>query len=180
MATDMASRRTRIAARPLVDLGTEVAASTNVNNEVARSALDRSRVIYGETRGLYPQSIDPKKSPYDPINWQTDSIEALQAARKYIGIVAGRNGVTQSTDPNLANPLERRAWESAVSAGNAAHVDPDLIDSHITHFFLRGGEDTRQPWPELHRYLTIGPFRNVGGGDVPRGNDVYIEFYGTK
>ena len=28
---------------------------------------------------------------------------------------------------------------------------------------------------ELHK--SFGPFRNVGGGDVPKGDEAYIQFY---
>ncbi|HXZ01133.1 MAG TPA: hypothetical protein VEI03_14120 [Stellaceae bacterium] len=146
----------------------------------ATTVHDMTRVIFGETAGLYPHSIDPDRSPYDPANWDTDSADNLAAARQYIGIVAGRNGQTHSADADLSNPIETRAWADAANAAAKAHANPDLLDEHIDHFYLRGNGDTRNPWPTLTRYLRIGPFRNVGGGDAGRGNDLYIEFYGRR
>lgn len=116
----------------------------------------------------------------NPANWDTNSADNLAAARKYIGIVAGRNGQTYSADPDLSNSIEARTWADAASAAAAAHANPNLLDGRIDHFYLRGDGDTRQPWPTLTRYLSIGPFRNVGGGDAAAGNNLFIDFYGRR
>jgi hypothetical protein len=156
------------------------AVTNHPRTPVVRTATDRAGTIFGETSGLYPQSIDPAKSATDPTNWQTDSYDALQFARTAIGVVAGRNTRTHTATPKHDNPAERDAWQSSESAGNAAAANPALLDSHITQFYLRGDGDTGQPWPTLRRYLTVGPFRNVGGGDAPAGNNLFIEFYGAE
>src|SRR4029079_13704318 len=97
----------------------------------ARTAEDRARVIFGETSGLYPQSIDPKGPENDPRNWVSDSFDNLQAARRYMGIVACRNPATQRNSPNPKIPREVEVWGNAMGAGTAAHNNPDLLDSRI-------------------------------------------------
>jgi hypothetical protein len=151
-------------------------------NELAHTAQARARAIFGETRGLYPQSVNPEGRPGDPANWETDSYDNLQKARTYVGIVAGRNDDILYNNLNFSNPIEAQASNSAMNAGNAAQSNPDMLDARITQFFIRGEGVTRAAFPKQKHelYLTIGPFRNVGGGDVPRGNNVYIEFYGRR
>lgn len=141
----------------------------------------RAQVILGETAGLYPESIDPTKSPWDPGNWVPDSADNLAAARKYVGIVAGRNANTRPAIADLSNPIEMRAWNDALNAAQAAQRTPNLLDPKIDHFYIRHEGDVRRPWPELYGYLTVGPFRNVGGrGSTGTSNKTFIEFYGRK
>jgi hypothetical protein len=147
----------------------------------ARSAEDRAKVIFGETSGLYPQSIDPEGPENDPRNWVSDSFDNLQAARRYIGIVASRNRKRESKIPNPEIPLEVEVWENAMSAGTAAQNNPDLLDARITNFYIRGDRNrTKEAFKGLSKFLTIGPFRSVGKGDAGAGNNVYIEFYGKR
>ena len=148
---------------------------------VARTPDERAQAIYGETSGLYPHSLDPKKSPYDPDNWEEGSPDQLELARRYVGIIAGRNPVTQWTRANQRNPIESRAWNDALDAANWAHANQGRLDSRIKQFYIRGSGDTAVAFPRqnVRRYLMIGPFRNVGGAkSAPAGNDTYIEFYG--
>jgi hypothetical protein len=151
----------------------------------ARSAEDRAKVIFGETSGLYPQSIDPAGKENDPQNWAAGSFDNLQAARRYMGIVASRNRRTERNVPNPEKEKEVEVWGNAMSAGTAAQNNPDLLDSRITQFFIRGDKNrTKEAFsnqkPRPYKYLTIGPFRSVGGGDAGGGNDTYIEFYGKR
>jgi hypothetical protein len=133
--------------------GSITAALAHPSKTLAQNSSRRTRVIFGATAGLYPRSIDPNGRPSDPANWQTDSD---------------------------AKPIKREAPDSAISAGTATQASPNLADRHLTDFVVRGDGDTRQPWPDLDRYLTVDPSRDDGGKDAPRGNNLYIEFYGTK
>lgn len=51
------------------------------------------------------------------------------------------------------------------------------------HFFIRqqGVGHQRPPkrlgWGQGKPIRTYGPFRNVGGGDVPKGNHTFIDIY---
>jgi hypothetical protein len=146
------------------------------NHDVAQSHYDRSKAIFGETEGLYPQSIDPKGNPNDPRNWQTDSWDNLALARRNIGVVAGRNKITWWDAPS--KPGQEEAWSHAQDAAEQA-ADSSILDPKIRYFAIRGDGVTRDFFPQLRRYLTIGPFRNVGGDrDAPAGNNAYVEFYG--
>jgi len=140
----------------------------------------RAEAIYGETSGLTPQLLNPKRSVYDPKNWNSDSAKKLHRARIGIGIVSERNpkvNYAEPSDPN--NAIQAQTWSLAVDAGISAG-DDTALDPRVTHFFLRQRGTGRQtpPWPELTRYYSMGPFNNVGGGDVPKGPNTYIDFYG--
>lgn len=58
------------------------------------------------------------------------------------------------------------------------------LDDRVTNFFLRQdgiGHQAPRTWPEtLKVIVTVGPFNNVGGGDVPRGPNAYSDFYGKE
>ncbi len=139
----------------------------------------RATAIYGETSGLFPQLLPGKKNPYDAKNWGTASFKKLQTARAYVGVVSDRNAfVYRSMPSSHANSIEKRAWSDAIYAATATKIP--ALDARINHFFLRqiGNGVQIAPWPELQRYLSLGPFINVGGGDVPKGSATYIDFYG--
>lgn len=142
----------------------------------------RASAIYGETSGLTPQLKDPKGNPYNPANWREDSARRLLTARTYVGIVSERNPrVHFSLPPDSANAIEERVWNDSVDAAIAG-TNPDHLDERVTNFFLRQegiGRQSPESWPKSLKVLvTVGPFNNAGGGDVPRGPNTYIDFYG--
>jgi hypothetical protein len=140
----------------------------------------RAETIFGETAGLRPSLVDSKKGPYDPSNWDKASAEQLRLARKYIAIVSNRNTrVHRATPKNQNNPIEARTWNESLDAASDAVNDAEL-DPRITQFFFRQEERGKQvpSWPGYRRYMSFGPFHNVGGGDTPRGSKAYIEFWG--
>jgi len=54
---------------------------------------------------------------------------------------------------------------------------------NVTHFFIRqeGQGSQKPPWAEnMILSKSYGPFRNIGGGDVPKGDKTYIDFYQEK
>jgi len=140
----------------------------------------RARAIYGETSGLTPSLKNPKAGSYNPSNHDPHSAEQLARARAYIGIVSERNPkVHFAKPPSSGNPIEASAWNHSVDAAIDGHK-PEGLDPRVTNFFLRQEGIGRQvpPWTGMRRYLSLGPFSNVGGGDVPRGPKTYIDFYG--
>jgi hypothetical protein len=152
---------------------------------VASTPFERARVIFGETSGLYPRSVDPTKPPHDSKNWESGSAEALAEARRYVGIVAGRNYRTHRNSPNLDNPLEARAWNDVVRAADQAHQDADLVDARIQNFYIRGTKQRGEGFPkrpDLVLYRKFGPFRTVGDPKhgIPADNETYLEFYGPR
>jgi len=142
--------------------------------------VGRAAVIYGETAGLRPALLDPNRSVDDPANWDPASADRLATARVYVGIVSDRNSNVWSdwpTDPN--NPIQARAWGLAMDAA-ARGADETQLDGRITNFFMRqDGVGPQAPdWPGYRRYLSLGPFYNVGGGAAGAGPRTYIDFYG--
>ncbi|MFZ4124722.1 MAG: hypothetical protein ACOYJ2_01450 [Rickettsiales bacterium] len=152
----------------------------NTARDTNAKTRKRARAIYGETSGLTPILKDPKKSPYNPANWEPDSAARLKRARTYIGIVSMRNPRVHYASPSdPKNPIQSRVWKDSVDASIAGD-DETQLDKRVDHFFLRQEGIGRQtpPWPELERVHSIGPFNNIGGGDVPKGPKTYIDFYG--
>jgi hypothetical protein len=142
----------------------------------------RASAIYGETSGLTPQLKNPKGSSYNPENWREDSAKKLATARAYIGIVSERNPrVHFSLPPDSANSIEARVWNDSVDAAIVGK-NSDHLDRRVTNFFLRQegiGRQKPENWSKtLNVLVTVGPFNNAGGGDVPRGPNTYIDFYG--
>jgi hypothetical protein len=149
-----------------------------------------SKVIHGETRGLYPQIVHdppfPKPGMYEPRNWDTHSFMELQRARTDMAkVVENRNktkmvdGVTEAGPPTAqADEATRRAWE----LGEQAKQLPSNLPSDVRHFYLRGADPKLDPQtppyakPGQKPFRTYGPFLNAGGGDV-KSKEVYIDFY---
>jgi hypothetical protein len=139
----------------------------------------RARAIYGETSGLFPQLKNKKLSVYNPKNWDEASSKKLHNARVYIGVISVRNPKVHFAKPRDAkNPIQSQIWDFAVDAGLEAG-DDTKINKRIKYFFLRQDGIGRQtpPWAGFERLLSVGPFNNVGGGDVPKGPNTYIDFY---
>jgi RHS repeat-associated protein len=137
-----------------------------------------AQAAYGETSGLYPQLIPGAKGIYNPNNWDPDSFANLQGARKYIADVRERNQDTRLAKPSGNNPIEQRAWKDCQDA--AKEAENWNLPNNVKHFFLRqNGVGPQKPgWAGNNNpYATFGPFVNVGGGDVPSGSAVYIDFY---
>lgn len=144
----------------------------------------RASAAYGETSGLTPQLKNPKRSPYDSTNWDEASAENLRKARIYVGIVSERNPrVHFALPPNAANSIEERVWNDSVEAAIEGS-DSSKLDKRVTNFFLRQqgiGKQYPDKWPKTLKVLeSVGPFNNVGGGDVPAGPNTYIDFYGEE
>ncbi len=123
----------------------------------------RAQVIFGEARGLSPRSDI------------AGSADQLETARENIGVVSARNPRVHSSQPDFQKPLDRPAWAAAVQAGtNSMDVS---LDTSINRFYLR--QDKSDQKIPTYTPLTppLGPFNNVGGGDVPKGPETYIDFY---
>ena len=142
----------------------------------------KAEVGYGETSGLVPEkSADAPKnaSPYDRGTWDPTSTQQLQDARTNIMDISERNSTVKSATPDdPKNKIEQAAWQDNVSAAKNSHgADPGKF------FFIRQEGKGRQHPPKKAGYgqgkpiKEYGPFRNVGGGDVPRGRRTYIDIY---
>ncbi len=153
--------------------------TTPESGGVRRDNLDGAETVYGETSSLYPQTDKKGSNPYNSKNWNSDSYDELQAARTAISVISERNNHTQKKDGSSAtNPIEKRAWDDSVDAANNA--ENFSLPTSTRHFFIRQKDIGRQkPWWAGNKkpYKSYGPFINVGGGDVPRGNQTYIDIY---
>ncbi len=126
--------------------------------------------IYGETSGIRPGESTP---------------EDLAQARENVGnVVINRikNGMDPGHDklPNPNNPVQMQQWNQCWDAAYKALHNPDPTKGAL-NFNIREATQlnpTTRPhsvWG-LPVYMFFGPFYNVGGGDVRKG-DVYINVY---
>ena len=150
-------------------------------NAQAQQQEQKTEVGYGETAGLVPEraaNADPKKkSPYDSSTWDPNSTQQLQDGRTNIMDISDRNSnVKKATASD--NPIEQQAWNAnAEAAKNSKGSTPGK------YFFIRQeGVGAQHPskragYGQGVPIKSYGPFRNVGGGDVPRGNRTFIDIY---
>jgi len=135
----------------------------------------KAAVIFGETSGLSP-ALGPDHKP-DP-----DSAQKLNDARENVGDVSDRNSNVYSHTPSskeLKNPQVRQAWEASKDAAKGSDgTKPG------NYFFIRQDKvGNQRPRPKAgfgqkgDPVREYGPFRNVGGGDVPKGNNTYVDIY---
>ncbi|MDR3711325.1 MAG: hypothetical protein P4L51_00795 [Puia sp.] len=138
-------------------------ANKPVDTEAAKAA-------YGETKGLRPQKGNDGKV-------DEKSKEQLTEARADVAEVSRRNGYVHREDGSKKkDKASKDAWDDSA---NASKMKTDL-PLNVRHFFLRQeGEGKQAPdWAgDKKPFKSFGPFVNPGGGDVPRGNNTYIDFY---
>jgi hypothetical protein len=139
---------------------------------------------YGETRNLFPQfkADIEKTSIYNPDAYDPESAKMLAEARRLIAEVRSVNSAVYHADgSNAANPIDKRVWQDTASA--VEHTGKTL-SLGLTNFFIRQEGKGRQKPNYLKNaepVLTLGPFLKRGkGGDVPEGNQTYIDFYSLK
>jgi hypothetical protein len=145
-----------------------------------QSQEHKAEIGYGETAGLLPQESPhaPKKaSPYDRRTWDPHSAAELQQARTNIMDISIRNHVVHPAKPGN-DTISQSVWNDNMKA--AANSDGSLPGQH---FFIRQhGVGRQRPgpdqgWGQGKPIRSYGPFRNVGGGDAPKGDDTYIDIY---
>ena len=142
--------------------------------------------VYAETRGLYPRRI-ARGSLYDTNLWMTGfepgCFGDLALARRMVAETRKGNKRTHLLpEPRASDRPGLLAW--AVCADAAADAATGrlftLPPGMRLHFFIRQKDVGRQKPGYLNGYeptMSFGPFMNVGGGDVPAGENAYIDFY---
>lgn len=137
-----------------------------------------SYVSFGETEGLYPQ----KEPLYDPSKWNVEKTKELLKCRAAIHLVGSRGETVRKNWPSNVDNFLKRLLPYHLTI-NFPSVDNEIKnDTGVKWFYLS---------PEINAIHTginrekqeivkaYGPFYNVGGGDVKRG-DVYVIFYRIK
>lgn len=102
----------------------------------------------------------------------------LRLARSWMARVRLVNPkVNEKAEPG-SNPIEQRAWQDAMSAAMTANGV--AMPSGVTHYYQRQGPmpASAPSWAQGKPLKTFRPFINTGGGDVPKGPDMYIDFFG--
>jgi len=101
----------------------------------------------------------------------------LQQARRHIMDISDRNHTVHRAKPGK-DTISQSIWDDNMQA--ATKSDGSLPGNH---FFIRQeGIGRQRPeankgWGQGKPIRSYGPFRNVGGGDVPRGDRTYIDIY---
>jgi RHS repeat-associated protein len=152
-----------------------------IDNQAKKEQEQKAEVGYGETSGLVPERAanapKKKKNPYDPSTWDPASAKELQDARENIMDISERNKTVHKATPG-DSPIEQQVWNANMDA--AENSNGSMSGDY---FFIRQAGRGRQRPPRSAGFgqgkpiRSYGPFRNVGGGDVPRGNRTYIDIY---
>lgn len=152
----------------------------------AYTERELSMAVFAETRGLYPANVGGG-AVYDPRRWARGfgpgSLGELTLARRMVAETRKRNKRTHlAYVPYRADRTALLAWYCCADAAcDTVGTDVYPLPPGMTlHFFIRQKDSGRQKAPYLSGrdpVLSFGPFINVGGGDVPRGEATYIDFY---
>ena len=141
-----------------------------------------AEAIFAETRGLYPQPIDPDRPVHDRRNWDSRSHRQLTGARRSLGTISERNPDIERLDGSrFRNPLEARQWGEAATAARirgTTDIPPDAAWFNIRNADVEPHPQRRHPsLGNVRFWRTYGPFVNVGGGDVDPGRNIMIDIY---
>jgi hypothetical protein len=136
---------------------------------------------YGETSGLLPQALPHAKgrNAYDRSTWDKNSFDQLQEARRNIIDVSERNPKVRRAKPgDRPHAIEKSVW------GDNQHAASRSGGSLPGNFFFmrQAGVGPQRPpkdagFGQGEPVRSYGPFRNVGGGSVPKGDRTYIDIY---
>jgi hypothetical protein len=141
-------------------------------NVTTTGKLTLSEVSWGETSGIYPS----RESLYKPDKWDQEKMCELLRARAAVNDVAKRNSDVRKAKPGPGS------IEQMMRPYHCIENFPDRdkeIDDEVKWFYLSSFSDKPLSHPGTTKTViakTYGPFHNIGGGDVPRG-DVYLYFY---
>jgi len=131
-----------------------------------------SEVSWGETSGLYPSSADK----YAPEKWDPDKTCELLRARGAIHEVGKRGEKVHKAKPG--NGGVEKILKPYHFIENFLPLDSEISDAGVKWFYLspKSELNTHPTMSTLKWVKKYGPFYNIGGGDVARGN-AYIHFY---
>lgn len=135
--------------------------------------LTLSEVSWGETSGIYPS----RENLYKPDRWDQEKLAELLKARAAVTDVATRNSHVRKAKPG-SNAIEQM-MRPYHCVENFPALDRE-IDEGVRWFYLSSFSDKPTTHPGASQQMVIaktyGPFHNIGGGDVQRG-DVWLHFY---
>ena len=131
-----------------------------------------SEVSWGETSGLYPS----KDNLYDPTKWDGAKKCELLRLRGALHAVGQRGERVHRGRPG-SGPVEQKL-KPYHFIENFLSLDPEIAKAEVRFFYLsnQAALTTHPTMSTLIWVKKYGPFFNVGGGDVPKG-DVYVHFY---
>ncbi len=150
------------------------------------SGKELAMAVYAETGGLFPAKL-ARGSVYDPAYWtsgfNSGGTGDLMLARRMVAETRKRNKRTHlKAFPADLHRLRLLSWYPCAEAAEdavGAELYP-LPPGTRLHFFIRQDGVGRQKPGYLATcdpVRSFGPFVNVGGGDVPRGDKTYVDFY---
>ncbi|HEX8489377.1 MAG TPA: DUF4157 domain-containing protein [Chthoniobacterales bacterium] len=131
-----------------------------------------SEVSWGETAGLYPS----KDNLYDPSKWDGAKKCELLRLRGALHAVGQRGESVHRGRPGSGAVEQKLKPYHFIE--NFLSLDPEIAKAEVRFFYLskHAALNTHPTMGTLIWVKKYGPFFNVGGGDVPKG-DVYVHFY---
>jgi hypothetical protein len=131
-----------------------------------------SKSSWGETSGIYPT----KDNVYNPSKWDQTKECELRRMRAAVHDVCKRNPKHHEDSPDMNDALEQKLAPYHLIE-NFPPLDKEITPA-VKWFYL-----SASPVVAVHPgttgttcVRTYGPFFNIGGGDVPKG-EVYVHFY---
>ncbi len=138
------------------------------------------RVLYKETAGMRPQSVDPTAGPDNRDKWDPASFEDLQNGRKHMVVVAMRNPGVGYFEGNDFDP---KVWNDCQAAAKEGMGLEEYMPEEVQHFYMaKEGVpvDKDIKWAQDNSIFdTFGPFKSYGG-DISKGNNAIIRIHEKK
>ena len=138
------------------------------------------RVLYKETAGMRPQSVDPTAGPDNRDKWDPASFEDLQNGRKHMVVVAMRNPGVGYFEGNDFDP---KVWNDCQAAAKEGMGLEEYMPEEVQHFYMaKEGVPVKETvdWAQDDSiYDTFGPFKSWGG-DIKNGENAIIRIHEKK
>ncbi len=137
-----------------------------------------ARVLYQETAGMRPRGMYPTSGHNDRTEWDYQSFQDLQDARKQMAVVAMRNPKVGKLE---GEPSDRLIWEECQAAAREGRAMAQDVPGNVSNYYMvqRGMEPKNQPRWSYDNTLAqeFGPFWSGPRGGIPEGDNAFIRIH---